>query len=129
MGTFRRDAAEVRRARSLVRSSLTSWGLSHQIPALELAVSELVTNALVHGEGDIDVRLTASDDVVRLDVADHGRNGQPRISQGADGGELGGWGLQVVDELSDAWGTISGPAETRVWMERHTGRSLPGPSS
>jgi anti-sigma regulatory factor (Ser/Thr protein kinase) len=117
---FGRDTAEVRRARSLVRSSLTSWGLAQQIPALELAVSELVTNALVHGSGDIEVQLTASGDVVRLAVTDHGGDGRPHIDRRADEGELGGWGLQVVEELSDAWGSVIDLNETRVWMERNT---------
>jgi anti-sigma regulatory factor (Ser/Thr protein kinase) len=130
-GMFRRDTAEVRRARSFVRSSLTSWGLPQQVPALELAVSELVTNALVHGKGDIEVLLTACRGVVRLEVADHGDGGRPRIHRCADDGEHegehegehGGWGLKVVQELSDTWGTASGRAETRVWMERTSGGS------
>jgi anti-sigma regulatory factor (Ser/Thr protein kinase) len=120
---FARDTSEVRRARSLVRSSLTSWGLAPEIPALELAVSELVTNALVHGSGDIEVQLTTSDGVVRLAVADHGGGGRPHIDRRANEGEVGGWGLQVVQQLSDAWGTVSSPSETRVWMERSTGGS------
>lgn len=121
-GSFGRDTREVRRARSLVRSSLTSWGLSHEIAALELAVSELVTNALLHGTGDIGVQLTASGDTVRLDVTDHGGGDDtPHVEQRDANVATGGWGLQLVEQLSDAWGTTSGPTETRVWLELETG--------
>jgi anti-sigma regulatory factor (Ser/Thr protein kinase) len=55
IGRFRRDATEIGEARRLVRSSLRSWGLGEEAPSLELAVGELVTNALVHGEGLFEV--------------------------------------------------------------------------
>lgn len=107
-----------------MRSSLDSWGLPHQSPALELAVSELVTNALRHGTGDIEVTLTAMDDVIHLDVTDDGSSHhRPHLDRRAQEGGLGGWGLQLVDELSDAWGAVTGPGETRVWMERNAGRN------
>jgi anti-sigma regulatory factor (Ser/Thr protein kinase) len=110
----------VRRARSLVRSSLTSWGLSHVVDVLELAASELVTNALVHGTGDIGVDLTVSDGIVRLDVTDRGSADTPHVEYPDSGDASGGWGLQIVEQVSDAWGTTSGPTETRVWLERNT---------
>lgn len=109
-----------------MRSSLTSWGLPDEVPPLELAVSELVTNALVHGTGDIEVDLTVSGGIVRLDVSDHGGGETPHIEHRAATQAPGGWGLHLVDQLSDTWGTASRPGETRVWMERHTGQ--PGPS-
>lgn len=119
---FAREADEIRRARHLVRSCLDSWGLSQQIPALELAVSELVTNALVHGAGDIEVDLSADDRVVRLAVADQGGTDAPHIDRRADAGGTGGWGLRLVDQLADEWGTRGGSAGTHVWMERNTAR-------
>jgi anti-sigma regulatory factor (Ser/Thr protein kinase) len=122
-GVFARDTAEVRRARGLVRSALTSWGLPQQVPDFELAVSELVTNALVHGSGDVEVYLTASADIIRLDVADHGGVDSPHIEPRSANEAPGGWGLQLIDELADAWATASGPTQTRVWMERAAGRS------
>jgi anti-sigma regulatory factor (Ser/Thr protein kinase) len=115
---FARDAVEVGRARAFVRSALGAWGLADQIPVLELGVSELVTNAVVHGAGGIEVCLTLRGDVVHLSVADEG-GGTPRIDRRAEAGDAGGWGLRLVDRMSDAWGTSSGPHATRVWMERH----------
>lgn len=115
-GLFRRDDTEVGRARSLVRSSLQSWGLDAHSAALELAVSELVTNAFVHGQGDIEVQLRADGGAVRLDVSDGG--GRPSVPAVRDvvPGERGGWGLRLLDELADSWGAVTGPSETRVWM-------------
>ena len=116
VGRFGRDATEVRRARTLVRSSLHSWGLADEAPAIELAVSELVTNALVHGRGDIEVRLGAGAGTVRLDVCDRGGDtGEPALRD-AVAGQRGGWGLRLLDELADAWGAEASPSETRVWM-------------
>ena len=117
---FRRDDAEVGRARALVRRSLTSWGLPGEIPSLELAVSELVTNALVHGSGDVEVRVSAAEDHVRLDVVDEGGSGgdTPHVARPRESPGQGGWGLLVVERLADAWGAETGPAGTRVWMER-----------
>lgn len=94
-----------------------TWGLDRQIPTLELAVSELVTNALVHGTGVIEVELKTAGDVLRLDVADRGRHVEPLVSRPPPPGDRGGWGLALVEHLSDSWGSVTGPTGTRVWME------------
>ena len=49
-------------------------GPAEEAPTFELAVSELVTNALVHGEGVVEVTLTATGTSVRLEVLDHGHD-------------------------------------------------------
>jgi anti-sigma regulatory factor (Ser/Thr protein kinase) len=99
-----------------VGSSLRSWGLEDEASALELAVSELVTNAFVHGHGDILVHLRADGGGVRLDVSDKGGDAPVPAVREVRSGERGGWGLLLLDELSDAWGAVTGPSETRVWM-------------
>ena len=45
------------RARELARDQLTAWGLETLVDTTELLVSELVTNALRHGDGEIRLRL------------------------------------------------------------------------
>jgi anti-sigma regulatory factor (Ser/Thr protein kinase) len=117
IGRFDRDAMEIGEARRLVRTSLRSWGLGDEAPTLELAVSELVTNALVHGEGLVEVQLTATGTSVRLEVLDQGQDAVAPAVRESSAGEAGGWGLRLVDEVSDAWGAVTGPTETRVWME------------
>ena len=108
----------------MVRSHLEAWGLTDDLPALELAVSELVTNAVVYGRGLIDVRIAVLDGSVRLEVGDEGppSSSQPAVREGEG---VGGWGLRLVEGLSDTWGTCRDGGRTQVWMERRTpGREL-----
>ncbi len=85
--------------------------------ALELAVSELVSNALVHGAGSIQVGLLSDGDQIRLEVTDEGRTPEPpRPAEGTDTDGAGGWGLRIVDELADRWGSVSDAERTRVWV-------------
>src|SRR3954468_17913490 len=76
-----------------------------------LMVSELVTNALRHGEGIVTVAITAGRDALHVEVADegHGHGGIPPPA-----GAAGGWGLRIVEELADGWGATAG--STRVWF-------------
>jgi anti-sigma regulatory factor (Ser/Thr protein kinase) len=80
---------------------------------LQLVGTELVNNAVVHGDGEITVTVAVTDERVRLDVADHG-SGAPEVGV-REGGEHGGWGLQIVNRLSSRWGVIEGT--THVWCE------------
>ncbi|TFV33762.1 ATP-binding protein [Streptomyces sp. T1317-0309] len=70
----RRDLRGVRTARAFVHDQLDSWGLDDLSEALELAASEMVTNALIHAGSDVDVRLRAFPDHVRLEVRDSDSN-------------------------------------------------------
>jgi anti-sigma regulatory factor (Ser/Thr protein kinase) len=110
----------------MVRSQLEAWGLTAELPALELAVSELVTNAIVHGCGRVEVRLVELDGSVRLEVGDEGTVGMPppTVRSAGSNGE-GGWGLRLVEGLSDTWGTHRDGGRTEVWMERRTDRRAP----
>jgi anti-sigma regulatory factor (Ser/Thr protein kinase) len=101
---------------------LASWGLEAQIDVIQLAVSELVSNAICHGSGRIAVELILSGDRVRLVVEDeggHGAGGPVVRDQARLGGPTpGGWGLRLVDEVSDRWGVAADDGRTRVWMEK-----------
>ena len=88
-GRFRPDASEIASARRFVRSSLLSWGLCEEVPSLELAVSELVTNAMVHGEGEVEVQLTARGSHMRLEVLDQGRDAATPAQREIGPGERG----------------------------------------
>jgi anti-sigma regulatory factor (Ser/Thr protein kinase) len=121
--TFTSDIAEVRRARRVVQAQLEAWGYGTEVEAMTLAVSELVTNAVIHGRGDVELTLTANDGTIRIEVTDQG-GGQPKlVPQGAH--IVGaGWGLHLVDALADQWGSVRNGVSTSVWMERRwrTGR-------
>jgi anti-sigma regulatory factor (Ser/Thr protein kinase) len=134
---FGREATEVARARQVVGSALAAWGLDAERTAIELAVSELVSNAITHGAGDVRVCMDLAGDHVHLEVSDEG-GGRPVMSPEAPvAGQVGGWGLRFVDELADDWGADTAAGLTRVWMDKRTGGAmvhngdlgLPGPGA
>jgi two-component sensor histidine kinase len=108
--TLPRATESVRAARRLVDTH--SAGVSvRQREDAGLMVSEIVTNALVHGAGAITVAVTAGVDDVLVEVSDEGHG---TVAIVPVPGALGGWGLRVVDQLADAWGAHHG--STRVWF-------------
>lgn len=66
-----------------------------------VAVSELVTNAVIHGEGEVVLRITVAVDVVRVSVTDHNPATAVLKEAGPDGES--GRGIRLVDAISDAW--------------------------
>jgi two-component sensor histidine kinase len=76
-----------------------------------LLVSELVTNALRHGTGRIELELTITATGLRICVSDEGRvRPRARVPD-----ESGGFGLHLVEDFSDRWG--SGAEGGVVWFE------------
>jgi serine/threonine-protein kinase RsbW len=65
----------------------------------QLIVSELVTNAVMHGEGSIVLVLALENDHLRTEVIDEGTGNAPAVRT-APGDATGGFGLRIVDELS-----------------------------
>lgn len=85
---------------------------------LMLLVSELVTNSYRHSGASreaIGVEVAIAPDRVRCEVTDEG-DGFRAEPVPADQRGKGGWGLYIVDRLSDRWGVFAGPP-TRVWFE------------
>jgi anti-sigma regulatory factor (Ser/Thr protein kinase) len=85
-----------------------------------LLASELATNALSHGRGEITLRACLDDDRLVVEVIDEG-SGFERKLRRQDFDEVGGWGLEVVDDVASRWGVHEGT--THVWFELE----LPGP--
>ncbi|MFD8687154.1 SpoIIE family protein phosphatase [Streptomyces sp. NPDC059651] len=109
-----REPRSVGRARELARSRLIAWDLDDLVDTTELLVSELVTNALRYGEGEIRLRLLRDRTLV-CEVWDAGLV-QPRRRRARDTDE-GGRGLQLVGLLSAAWGSRRTPRGKTVWFE------------
>lgn len=79
-----------------------------------LVLSELATNALRHGLGEVVVRAALEHDgALQLSVTDSGDE-LPAL-QPADPTRVGGLGLRIVDELSSAWGVAAFPGGKTVW--------------
>ncbi|MFD8197601.1 SpoIIE family protein phosphatase [Streptomyces wuyuanensis] len=109
-----REPRSVGRARELARAQLSAWDLDPLVDTVELLVSELVTNALRYGEGEIRLRLLRDRTLV-CEVWDAGLV-QPRRRRARDTDE-GGRGLQLVGLLSAAWGSRRTPRGKTVWFE------------
>ncbi|EGJ75726.1 hypothetical protein STTU_2937 [Streptomyces sp. Tu6071] len=95
----------VRRAREFAIRALDGWGLTSRTEDIRLCVSELATNAVVHGTArghGFLVRLDIDDNCVRLEVHDSRRQ-QPVVREPAVT-DISGRGLMLVAALSDEWG-------------------------
>lgn len=92
-----------RHARRFVAEQFREWGIADDYLG-RLMVSELVTNAYLHGEGPIIVRVfqDGRDGRVTIEVWDAGEE-QPLI-QPEDETEISGRGLWLLSELVHAWG-------------------------
>ncbi|RMB87605.1 SpoIIE family protein phosphatase [Streptomyces shenzhenensis] len=112
--TLPREPRSVGRAREYARGQLLGWDLEPLVDTTELLVSELVTNALRYGEGEIRLRLLLDRTLV-CEVWDSGLV-QPRRRRARDTDE-GGRGLQLVGLLSAAWGSRRTPRGKTVWFE------------
>jgi two-component sensor histidine kinase len=85
--------------------------------AVRLIVSELVTNAVKHGpDAPISLLLRRQGATVYGEVSDRGAGPIAAVSASAHGG----FGLHVVETMSDRWGIEEGA--TRVWFEVAAGR-------
>ncbi len=103
-----------RRARSLIRRPLRRWGLADLIPVTELAVSELVTNAVRYSQSKIGLRLVLEGGLF-CEVLDDSA-ALPRLRHAGDDEERGR-GLQVVSQIAQRWGTRRTATGKVVWCE------------
>ena len=77
-----------------------------------LLISELVTNAVLHGTGEIRLTIDVAGRDARFTVCDEG-DGKPAVRP--EPGPDGGWGLRLVGQLATRWGVREG--RTQVWFE------------
>ena len=89
---------------------------------VRLLVTELITNALRHGEltsGDrVSVKARVDDGVVRIEVRDPGNHGD--VAPRPPGPRGGGYGLFLVEQLARRWG-VDRRDGTVVWCELSPG--------
>ncbi|MDQ1538242.1 MAG: hypothetical protein QOE58_2635 [Actinomycetota bacterium] len=91
----------------------------------KLVLSELVTNAILHGGGCTGVDILSIGDGLRIEVRDESRI--PPIFGRPSDETLTGRGLRLVARLAERWGT-SIEAEGKVVWAEITSRSKPGPA-
>lgn len=80
-----------------------------------LVVSELVTNAVLHGEPPARMRLMKLADGIRVEIDDAGRELPRRAGYGAQADT--GRGLALVGALARSWGVDPRPDGKTVWAE------------
>ncbi|MET7898698.1 SpoIIE family protein phosphatase [Streptomyces mirabilis] len=109
------DRSAVSSARTLAARQLTEWGLQGLQDATKLIVSELVTNAIHHGTGQIELRLVRHQ-VLTCEVSDTGPcTPRPRRARTMD---ENGRGLFLVTNLSRRWGSRPIPGGKVVWADQ-----------
>lgn len=86
------------------------------VPDVKLLVSELITNSVKYGgEGEVRLQLCSEHEKhIRIEVVDQGSGFVP-VARDRPATEAGGWGLHLVETLTDRWGVHEG--STHVWFE------------
>jgi serine phosphatase RsbU (regulator of sigma subunit)/anti-sigma regulatory factor (Ser/Thr protein kinase) len=118
----RHDVQHVRHLRHFLHDLLPDWGLAELLDDLELLVSEVATNALIHAHTEVDVRLRSYPDHIRVEVRDS--NPRPPVlianlkpdGTGSDEDESGR-GMLIVDALASAWGSSPAGRGKTTWFE------------
>ncbi|MGI5352696.1 ATP-binding protein [Streptomyces sp. CA-250714] len=116
---YRRERRSIPRARAFVRAALGDWGAAARCDDVLLCVSEMTTNALLHGvppgRGFRVMLWLEHDGVLRIEVHDSGE-GTPRMSCADDDAECGR-GLLLIEMLADKWGVGERSPGKVVWAE------------
>lgn len=114
---FGRDVAEIPRSRHYVAEVLERAG-AKVTDALLLVASELITNAVRHGTGEVELRVIVEPDCVRLEVLDDGHVTVSAPAESPAPSALGGRGLLLVQGVADRWGSeYETDGRTLVWAE------------
>ena len=115
------DSTAPRAARGFVLERLEAWGVPvERVDDARLAVSELVTNAFLHGGGSstVDLRLAPGRLEVRVRQESPRLLDTPREPWHLEPDEMAqhGRGLLIVDALSSAWGVEPDGAGALAWF-------------
>lgn len=107
-----------------VRAAVVSFceGRDVDVDGVVLCASELVTNALLHGEPPLSVELVADATKLRVSMFDGGR-GQVTARGDLVANATSGRGLAIVERLSSRWGIqpTDGGGKA-VWFEVEFGK-------
>jgi len=104
--------------------------LGHALPKrrladVELLVSELATNSVrhagCHGDDELSMEAAVERDTVRVRLSDQGVGFEPHMPFPPPSGSTGGYGLVLLERLSDRWG-IQRDNGFSVWFEVHRDR-------
>ncbi len=116
--SFERELPRSPEAPGVARRSLTDWYLSElehsELHRAKLLTSELVTNAVLHGQGTIVLKAHLNDDRLLVEVCDEGPGFEHAVKPSRFE-DIRGRGLAIVEAESSRWGLHNG--STHVWFE------------
>jgi PAS domain S-box-containing protein len=121
------EASSASRARSVLRSALTDAsapaGSDRWVESALLAVSEVVTNALVHAGTPMTLRVLVMPSGLRVEVGD----GSPHAPVPRDYSPTSGTGrgLKMLERAVDRWGSLPDGHGKVVWFELHAHGTAP----
>jgi anti-sigma regulatory factor (Ser/Thr protein kinase) len=97
------EPGSVAKARRFLSDALRRWSVPEETEAVaRLALSELVTNAVVHASTELVVRVRPDADGIWVGVSDHDR--EMPVPRDPTAGAIGGRGLAIVAAVARHWG-------------------------
>lgn len=113
--TLPADVRSVGRAREMMREVLKAASAHELLDAAEVAISEVVTNAVVHAGTEIEVRICAAERALRVEVDDRSRRLPVLRTWSTTAGT--GRGMHILGESTDRWDVDPAPHGKTVWFE------------
>jgi anti-sigma regulatory factor (Ser/Thr protein kinase) len=108
-------------ARAFLTRLLAGWDIADEvIDDASLLTTELISNAVEHGTGAVDLDITVHGGLLRIGV--HDDAAQLPVVQDAEDSESSGRGIWLVQSMARDWGSDpsgAGPGKT-VWFELTT---------
>jgi len=108
-----RDSSCARVARHMLAQCAEAEISPRELEDASLIVSELATNAFLHGQGTIVMNVRRRDDRLRLEVCDEGKPPWIDVVPEAER-DIAGRGLWLVSQLGSDWGVVGSSC---VWAE------------
>ena len=109
------EVTSASRARALLRRVLSGHDREDALDPAQLAMSEIVTNALVHAGTPMRLRILLAPHGLRVELADGSQRMPARREFGSAAAT--GRGLHLVDELASRWGAYPAGEGKVVWFE------------
>jgi hypothetical protein len=111
----RSDPRAARQARQFISDVLVEWDLLEPRETIVLLVSEVVTNALFHTGGEVDLLMVRLPNRVRVEVGDQASTAPLNLGGGllAESGR----GVPLLAGFSDRWGSFPRGQGKVVWFE------------
>jgi len=109
-----RELSASSRARKWLEGMYKAELETDELDTAKLLASELVNNAVLHGQGTIVLRADLDDNRLLVEVIDQGSGFERGLDQ-TEFDKIGGHGLEIVETGASRWGVHQGT--THVWFE------------